>query len=864
MSKEFEVRRIICHNGMGGCFMHCGLLAYVDKKTGKIVKIEGNPEHPVTKLWALHPDPLVQERLVCPDRAIVPNYPVKFLEHPDQLKYALKRVGERGEGKWQRISYEQALDEIAEKLRELKAKYGAECLAFIEGTMRSDTFWARSRFAYTFGNPFNLGDPSTICHHPGSAIEQCMTGAFSVEFPDVSDGARYFVAMGFDPKESFPTLWNSIMFNRNNIFLVCVDPRCTETAREADLWLQIRPGTDAALLMAWINVLIKEEKYDKEFVEKWTNAPFLVNANTKKILRESDLKAYGSNENFVVWDSKRNAPAIWVSEEMEYHPKDAHPALTGAYKIKLKDGQEVECKTVWQLLIERVSKYTPEYVEKITWIPAEKIIETARLFWTRRPGGIGAGVSLYQAGKNTTDNHVAMTIIHLMTGNYDVRGGIRLYRFRPGPVVGGKMAVRESELEGHEYVKPEIKLKQIGADQHKVMAWPAYDRYNKYYMRTWGIPQNAGGHTMVASIPLIWRAILTGKPYPIKALITWSGNPVAWAPNTKLVIKALKSPNLELHVVQEHWMTPTAALADYVLPAASKSLEVPYCCNWEDYKEAIAVGENAIEPIEDRHSDYDLFRGLAVRLGLGEYFPWKSQKEVVEYRVGRMGISLKEAAKMGFIVSDTPGYRADEDRAYAIINPKTGKPRGFPTPSRRAEIWSTIVEELGYDPLPDYEEPFESPVSTPELAKEYPLILTTGGRFRPQFHSEYRQWGLGFREQHPWPICDIHYETARKLGIINGDWVWIETRRGRILQKARVGSHIHPQVVNVQASWWYPELPTEEPWLAGATISNANILTEDDPSTLDEKTGSWYNRALLCKVYKAKQEEVQKYFIIQK
>jgi len=139
------------------------------------------------------------------------------------------------------------------------------------------------------------------------------------------------------------------------------------------------------------------------------------------------------------------------------------------------------------------------------------------------------------------------------------------------------------------------------------------------------------------------------------------------------------------------------------------------------------------------------------------------------------------------------------------------------------------------------------------LAKKYPLILNTGGRFQPMFHSENRQWNMGFREQHPWPIVDIHYETARELGIANGDWVWIENKRGRILQTARVGPGIHPKVVNVQSHWWFPELPAEEPWNHGALMSNANILTPDDPETLDPMTGGWANRALLCKVYKAEE-----------
>jgi anaerobic selenocysteine-containing dehydrogenase len=189
---------------------------------------------------------------------------------------------------------------------------------------------------------------------------------------------------------------------------------------------------------------------------------------------------------------------------------------------------------------------------------------------------------------------------------------------------------------------------------------------------------------------------------------------------------------------------------------------------------------------------------------------------------------------------------------YAQPDPKRpGRPRGFATPSGRVEIWSTILEELGHDPIPDYLEPPESPISTPSVYREYPLILSTGGRFRPQYHSENRHFGYGMRELHPYPIVEIHPTTARAHGISDGDWVWIETRRGKILQKARLTMGIHPNVVHAQHGWWYPELPGEEPWLFGAFISNANVLTWGDPEVLDELAGGWVNRAMLCKIYKA-------------
>lgn len=120
------------------------------------------------------------------------------------------------------------------------------------------------------------------------------------------------------------------------------------------------------------------------------------------------------------------------------------------------------------------------------------------------------------------------------------------------------------------------------------------------------------------------------------------------------------------------------------------------------------------------------------------------------------------------------------------------------------------------------------------------------------YHSEHRQIGIGTREVHPDPIVEIHPETARGSGIGDGDWIWIETRRGRIRQKARLTTAIHPRVISVQHGWWYPEKPGEEPYLHGTFESNANMLTLEEPETLDPMTGAWTNRALLCKIYKSR------------
>jgi len=284
-------------------------------------------------------------------------------------------------------------------------------------------------------------------------------------------------------------------------------------------------------------------------------------------------------------------------------------------------------------------------------------------------------------------------------------------------------------------------------------------------------------------------------------------------------------------------MTPSAQLADYVLPAASW-MERPMCSNLMDFGTLIVGGERPIPPLGERRDVYELFRGLALAVGQGEeYWPWKTSEEVCEYRLQPTGISFREFTDRMVLFPD--GFE---------LQPwlKTG----FPTPSGKVELYSSILERLDYDPLPYYEEPPESPVRTPEVAQEYPLILNTGGVYMPMFKSEFMQPELG-RKKHPDPLMDIHPDTARGLGINDGDWAYIETRRGRIRQRARYNDGILPDVVNCEANWWYPEMPPYEPCLSGVWESNANVLTLDDPEWCDELSGGWCTRALLCKVYPA-------------
>jgi len=737
MSKE-EVKKAGCCF----CIVSCGTLVHV--RDNKVVQVTPDPDHRLSRGFSC-------ERL---------KYAVKWLYHPDQLHHPLKRAGKRGEGKWRRISWEQAIGEIAEKLNALKASYGPQTLAVFEGTYRGQNIWARSRFCNLFQNPQNVFHPGVTCTLNCMATEQAVMGDSVAATPDIAH-TSCLVLSGMRPHESSPRTLASIVRRRQKapLKLIVIDPIVTRIARDADIHLQIRPGTDTALFLGWINVIIGENLYDKEFIDKWTSG--------------------------------------------------------------------------FDKLAARAAEYPPERVAGITGIPAEQIIESARLYATTKPAALYRGLATDQLGPNSTPASQARNAVRAITGNIDIPGGDLIPSV--GPIIDGRMFVRDAQLELTDRLPEAMKKLQLGQAKAPLMTWPGYALTNTPWQARHKVSQTTM-HRLGCYLPAFHEAVVNRNPYPVTAAITWGSNPLLWGPNVTRLYEALVSPNLELSVVQEYWMTPSAQLADYVLPAASW-LERPMCATQEDFTDVVWGGERAVAPLGERKDDYTFFRDLALATGQDKSdWPWETLEDVIAYRLKPLGITYEEFARTGYVLG------AREYKKY--------EKAGFATASGKLELASTVLEKLGGDPLPGYEEPPESPVSTPDVAKEYPLILNTGGRFMPMFHSEHRQLGIGMRERHPDPLLTIHPDTARNLGIEEGDWVWIETRRGRIKQRASLNPGILPDVVNAEASWWFPEQPGEVPSLFGVFQSNANVLTPDGDEFCDPLTGGWPSRALLCKVYK--------------
>jgi len=675
--------------------------------------------------------------------------------HPERLNYPMKRVGEKGENKWQKITWDEALDEIAAKLQALKDRYGAETLAVTHGTSRTYEE-LNSRFLNLFGSPNQCGQ-AHICHGNSAVVATTLFGWWPYWMNvEKLENTKCLMLIGRNPPHTHQTIWEGYLkAKKKGTKLIVIDPRRSESAQAADLWLRLRPGTDAALLLGMINVIIKEKLYDKKFVTKW---------------------CHGFDE-----------------------------------------------------LTERAKEYPLDRVSEITWVSNKEIVAAARMFAKNKPSCAMEGMGV--AHQPNAYSPIALRhIISAIVGNVDVPGGEEL--MGPAPFI------TEHEVELAEALPREQRSKILG-NQFRLYTWPGYELVQSNVERVWGKRCDMFGYTCLASAPAVYKAIAYSDPYPVRALITVSSNPMVTIPNTKLVYKALKS--LDLYVVVDYFMTPSAQLADYVLPSALW-LERSFLWNYHNTTPVIRAGEAALPPsipgMYDRRNDYDFWRGLAIRVGQEDYWPWKTIEEYYDYRLKPLKMNFKELVKKGKVVTKKSEYKKYE---------KTG----FGTPTGKIELYSTVMEKLGYDPLPYYKEPPESPTRTPDLAKAYPLILITGGRFHPFFHSEHRQVET-LRKRYPWAKMQIHPDTAKELGIKEDDWVWIETQHGRVMQKVIIDRDLDPRVVHAQHGWWYPEMPGEEPWLHGVWVSNINVCTSSDEETCDEALGSWPLRTFQCKVYKVK------------
>jgi anaerobic selenocysteine-containing dehydrogenase len=684
----------------GLCGIGCGILVYI--RNGIVTKVEGDIDNPLNK-GALCARGLAS---------------LEYLYHPDRLKHPLKRTGDRGSGKWRQISWDDALDEVAAQLTQARDNYGPEAVAFIVGMAKGLQDSYVSRLANVFGTP-NVVWQGHVCFVSRVYASRMTYGFYAI--PDFDSKPSCIVVWGKNMAYTLHHAHKRVMRAiENGAKLIVIDPIKTDLAEIADLWLQPRPGTDLALALSIINVIIADGLYDRTFVDKWTIG--------------------------------------------------------------------------FDLLQEHVRGYPPEKIETITWVSAENIRKAARLYSQSRPACIQWG-NPFDNGTNSFQAARAICILRAITGNIGLPGG----EIKPQlvPLLGR----RSPELELQDEMPPDKLKNRIGAD---LKGLPTI-RYVQ--------PQS------------FVKAILEKDPYPVHIAYVQGSNPLLSYPNTRKTYEAFMK--LDFIAVSELFMTPTAAIADIVLPSATylewDSIVTPM------FSYPVASIQQQTTRIGDCRSDYEILYELAKRLGLEKYF-WDSEEQCLDSVLKPIGISFEEFRKIGFI----EGGR--EYRSFEF--------KGFETPSGKVEIYSEQLKQWGLDPLPTYYEPPETSQSDPGLAKEYPLTLHSRKSLYRQ--SEGRQM-IMLRGLSPEPIVNIHPVTADQLGIEEGDWVYIETKRGKIGQKAHLTTDVDPMVVDVAYAWWFPEKGPSD--LYGWKEANINILTNDEPPYCQE-LGSTNFRGILCKVYK--------------
>jgi len=684
----------MCHGG-------CGVLVYT--KNGKAVKIAGDPDCPINH------GTLCTKGIASPQLAY----------HPDRLRYPVRRVGIKGSGKWERISWDQALDAIAERIVQYTQDSGAESIVMGYGTGRENEA-VIYRFANLLGTP-NVLTAGHLCYGPRIATSIITCGSNPIV--DYENNPKCIMAWGnnlvIGNSDEYKGESFSVSLDKG-AKLIAVDPRLTRIAARADIWLQLRPGTDTALALGMLNVIIDEGLYDTEFVKNYVHG--------------------------------------------------------------------------WEPFIKRVQGYPLSKVEHITWVPKEKIREAARLFATTKPAAIQWGVAIEQQ-INCADNNRSLMALMGITGNIDVPGGQVL--FRPPKIK------TVAEFGAHKKLPKAQAAKRLGGDRFRL-----------------------AGNFAIINPKCVWDAILEERPYPVKMLFLISSNPVMTRANAKEVYRALEK--VEFMAVSDFFLTPTAELADIVLPSATW-LEMDYIGDFWKRHGYILPRRKVIQVGECR-SDHEMLNDLAHRVGQEQYW-WNTFEGALDYILEPMGITWQDFKKMDHIRGEVKYQKYRE--------------KGFSTPTGKFELYSTLLEKWGYDPLPQYREPPESPLSTPELYTQYPYILITGMRSPGFFHSENRQvpW---LRELHREPLVEIHPETARKEGIREGDWVVIESPRGRVRHRAKIFAGIDPRVIGAQHAWWFPE--RKEPG-HGWDESNINILTDNAYEGCDPAMGATNVRTLLCKIY---------------
>lgn len=692
------------------CSVHCGSLVTV--RDGAIESIKPNPAHPLSK------------GAFC-IKGLKGSTGITYSER--RLLHPLRRVGERGEGQWQEISWDEALDYAADRYAAVREKYGPLALVGV----CNNVFFGRGLAVVLLLR--SLGSPNWMINQDlcggCRAVSLRSTGLDITRGEDI-DNARCALVVGRNSYDADPIEWIELKnLKKRGGQIVVIDPKRIPTVGIADLWLRPKPGTDAAIGLAMINVMIAEGLYDKDFVARATHG--------------------------------------------------------------------------FDKLAERAREFSPERAAALSGVPAADIVAATRIY-AHGPSTFvsGHGIDAFSAGVQTFR---AFHCLVGISGNVDRLGGNRRSK-KPKGFIDNLNVVHDPRFR----LPRDVEEQTIGADKYPLWAGPR-------------------GWQTACHNPTAIDAILTGKPYPLRAMYLSGANIVVTYPNTPKTVEALRS--LDFLMVATDAMTPTAELADIVVPKTTGLEEDEI--RLQPGGPLVAMTQAVIPPRGEARNDFAIARGLLEKMqaraaATANFLPWQSQDELIEFLLGDSGVTLDMLRRDGYATYP-----------YTLENFDK-----FPSSTGKIELYSEAIASVGIDALPNYVEPARD-AAAPQLKSRYPLTLLTGDREKTYHHSRFRDqpWA---KKISPDPRLLIHPKTAQAMAVADEQWVRIETpgARGSCKAKIKVTENTPEGVVSTGMGWWRPGSMTPG---SGAFDVNINAaMTYDGP--WDPISGSVDSRGILCRI----------------
>ncbi len=621
--------RVVRSTCAGNCTQACGFYAYVRGNTiiGLVPAGDYDAYDPVAKN-AYNPRGCL--------RGI--SY-IRYIYGPNRVLYPYKRVGKRGEGKFKRITWEQALKEIAGKILDIiqKEPEGAEGIVFFSPIPAFG--YVSAGAGYRLANLLGASGPLSFYDWycdlpPGEPITWGTQTEEAEEWDWVN--AKLILVWGANVAESRIAAAHFLAEAKyRGAKIVYIGTDFNATARIADEFISVKPGTDAALANAMVYHIIKNKLYDEEYVKLFTDMPFLVRTDTKRFLRESDLVEGGSPFKLYVWDRNSNKPVVPPGclgddrETLDLKKYGIDPVLDGEWEVTLKDGKKVKVKTVFRILREELERrgLTPENVEKITGVPAEKIRKLAEEVATRRPVMIIEGGGTNHWFHNDINNR-AMILLLALTGNIGRPGsgfnqytgqykvwlkGLgkygRILKTRPQNTTLFVWVHYYTELWRLGKTLDEI-VKEIEEGKLTKLPGPLPGKFEEPVSAD---PRNERGYRnylLLKALAKGWVPLYPKPPKRPKAMIIWRANFLNQGKGGFKLLKWFSDENLlKLVVVIDFRVSSTAVFADYILPAATWYEK--FDIETTPMHVYIQAQNEVVPPLGEAKHDFYIFKELA-------------------------------------------------------------------------------------------------------------------------------------------------------------------------------------------------------------------------------------------------------------